>query len=388
MSCQVGKMRKHPLVLEQAPQEAVVEMELPQEVHLSLRTGWEVQTKKGKAVARGEILATPPLEGLPHLVAPVAGKVKTVAPDFIEIKTGDDDECIEPVDIRKLEAEELLAQLSLFGLDTRSFLRTNALVVNALEPEPAVSVHSQLLRDEKEVLVAGLELLKKMVCPESVVLALPLDNEGCLDGCENVFLQPVYPVCMDELVRRAVCAKSGFADARVVPLSRLYALGRIAETGLPCNHTVLTIGSRNYRFVYGTPIQEILAAAEIEVYPEDQVVLGGPFRGQCAFSSAQGIRPEDLALTIVRREDFPATQDVACLNCGQCVLACPVGLMPNMISRYAEYNLFEQTLKYHVYSCVECGMCSYSCMMQRPVLQYIQLAKAELRKAELPSFAG
>ncbi len=388
MSCQVEKMRTSPLVLEQVPQEDIVDLELPQEVHLALQRGWVVQVKKGKAVLRGEILATPPVQGLPHLVSPVAGKVKTVAPDFIEIKTDKDDESIEPVDINSLEKEELLNQLSIFGFDTRSLLPSKTLVVNGLEPEPTIAVHGQLLRDEQKVLAAGLDLVKKIICPSSVVLALPQNSNACLDGCENFFCSPVYPSCMDELVLTTVCGESDLSEASIMSLSRLHALGRIAETGLPRTQVVLTVASKNYRLAFGTPVQDVLNAAGIEIYPENQVVLGGPFRGQCAFSPAQGIRPDDLALTVVSGGNFPATQDVACLNCGECVLACPVGLMSNLIARYAEYNLFEQTLKYHVHSCIECGMCSYSCMMQRPVLQYIQLAKAELRKADLPSFIG
>lgn len=388
MSCQVKKMQNRFLALEQTPQEDIVELDLPQEVHLALRRGWNVQTQKGESVLRGQVLAAPPVQGLPHLVAPVAGKVQVVAPDFIEIKTGKENECIEPVDVKSLEKEELLVQLSLFGFDTRPLLPASTLVLNGLEPEPAICVHGQLLRDEKKILASGLELLKKIVCPSSVLLTLPKNSDDCLDGCETFFCNPVYPACIDELVRAAVCNRLGVSDAAVLPLARLYVLGQIAETGLPCSRAVLTIASRNYRLVTGTPVREALEAAGVRVYPADQVVLGGPFRGQCVFSPAQGIRPDDLALTVVRREAFPATQDVACLNCGECVLVCPVGLMPNMLSRYAQYNLFEKTVGYAVHSCIECGMCSYSCILQRPVLQYIRLAKAELCKADLPSFSG
>ena len=66
MSCQVKKMQNRFLALEQTPQEDIVELDLPQEVHLALRRGWNVQTQKGESVLRGQVLAAPPVQGLPQ----------------------------------------------------------------------------------------------------------------------------------------------------------------------------------------------------------------------------------------------------------------------------------------------------------------------------------
>jgi electron transport complex protein RnfC len=36
---------------------------------------------------------------------------------------------------------------------------------------------------------------------------------------------------------------------------------------------------------------------------------------------------------------------------------------------------------YDLYSCVECGLCSFVCVSRIPILQYIKLAKFELARA-------
>lgn len=49
-----------------------------------------------------------------------------------------------------------------------------------------------------------------------------------------------------------------------------------------------------------------------------------------------------------------------------------------MLSRYAEYEMFEMAEKHHLHSCFECGLCSFNCTVRRPILQYIRFAKDQL----------
>jgi electron transport complex protein RnfC len=53
-----------------------------------------------------------------------------------------------------------------------------------------------------------------------------------------------------------------------------------------------------------------------------------------------------------------------------------------MLSRYAEFALFEETRPRHIAACVECGLCTYVCPANRPVLQYIRLAKHKLEEQD------
>lgn len=380
-------MQKSSLRLRVELKEAIIDLECPQTLSLAVGT-LSPQLGKGKAVQRGGLLAARSVQRKPDLVSPVAGKVQLASPDFFEIKTDNKAEDPEPVDFSLLEGADLVEKLLSFGMDVSNLVPSQQLVINALEPEPAVAVHTQLLRDEKSVLVAGLELVQKIVSPSRILLALPSGNEASLATCENFFVNPVYPYNMDELVLMAISGKRVIPKTAVLSLAQLYALGEIAKTGLPSPRVIVTVEGKNYRVPVGTPVQYLLDAAGIVLYPEDQVLLGGPFRGQSIFNTVQGVGPKDMAVTVVRNGAYPAVADVPCLNCGECVRACPVGLTPNMIGRYAEYNLFDHTLKYHIHACIECGMCSYSCIAQRPVLQYIQLAKAELRKSVLPKMAG
>ncbi|NQT96869.1 MAG: 4Fe-4S binding protein, partial [Candidatus Marinimicrobia bacterium] len=72
--------------------------------------------------------------------------------------------------------------------------------------------------------------------------------------------------------------------------------------------------------------------------------------------------------------------NLQCINCGKCVKVCPVNLEVNLISRYAEFALFEQCADLDVNACIECGLCAYYCPSGRALVQFIRLAKDEINK--------
>ena len=138
------------------------------------------------------------------------------------------------------------------------------------------------------------------------------------------------------------------------------------------------MGKRNYRVLIGTPLSAILDHVGIEVQSGDRVILDGPMRGQAVYSLDDGVSRDTYGVTVVKKDAFPVITDDPCINCGECVLHCPARVLPHMISKYAEYSLFENTEAYGIRSCFECGLCSFYCVSRRPLLQYIRLAKKEL----------
>ena len=80
------------------------------------------------------------------------------------------------------------------------------------------------------------------------------------------------------------------------------------------------------------------------------------------------------------------SSDTHCVNCGECVRACPARIPVNMLIRLLENGLYEEAVeRYDLLSCIECGLCSYACIAQIPVFHYIMLGKyefAQMKSAE------
>ena len=81
----------------------------------------------------------------------------------------------------------------------------------------------------------------------------------------------------------------------------------------------------------------------------------------------------------------PAT---ACIRCGRCVTACPMGLLPLELNRSALKGDTGMLDKHSVASCIECGSCSFVCPAKIHLVQAIRLGKTQVRLAAAKAAAA
>lgn len=360
-------------------QNSVSEITAPAELNIQVRNKI-LKIKKGQKLAAGEILAERPSKYGAACSAALSGKATKVNYHHLTIKSDGGEDCVEPVDVKSMgPGKDLLRTLQELGVNVAALSsRADNLVINGLNPEPGISVAEQLLKDERETIEAGLRLAESLITPVNTTLAVAAGSSYELAGTQRVFVKPKYPNSLDALVVKKVTGKEFPDDTKVLSVMELYNLGRVLETGMPVTDTIMTIGDKNYRVLFGTPVRHICNELDIEIKPGDKVVLDGPFRGEAVYSLDEGVKKGDYGLFIISEGDFPSIEDATCINCGECVLSCPAKLQPNMLSRYAEYEMFEHAEKAHLHSCFECGLCSFNCTVRRPILQYIRFAKDQL----------
>ncbi len=350
------------------------------EVHLPL-DGRLPQAACGDKVLKGQRIAeslAPFSSGEGDLHAPFSGEILAVSSEHVAILAGGSGETVPPAALSTSSGEALAAALKRLGVASAALRPAQTLVVGGLEPEPGVGVAAKLLGARRETLEAGLELAVRVIGPEKRRLVLPHGSKAGLPGCEPVFAAPVYPNGLGPMAIRAATGLENPADAVFLAVHELFALGRVAESGLPLAETAISAGEELFCVPLGTPAGELVKAAGLKAADGDRVVLGGPMRGRALYGLAQGVGPGDYALTVIPRGSFPRMTDSPCLNCGECVMVCPARILPGMISRCAEFKLFERTVEYHIDACMDCGLCGFVCVGRRPVLQYIRLAKKEL----------
>jgi len=164
----------------------------------------------------------------------------------------------------------------------------------------------------------------------------------------------------------------------VVALRTAFVEGKMPVT------KVLTVIDKDNRLTcikarIGTSVRDILNALNIDVSQGDRLVFGGPMSGQGIYSEDMPIlRDTDAIMVQDKDQVMPASND-PCINCGECVRACPAKLPVNMLIRLLENGLYEEAAQeYDLLSCVECGLCSYVCVMRIPIFHYIMLGKHEL----------
>jgi electron transport complex protein RnfC len=261
------------------------------------------------------------------------------------------------------------------------------LVVLAVDREPGVSGALQLLRDSCRDAAHASALLGKISGSGKVRLAVPEDyageaGEACRpEGIEILTIPSRYPESLEPMV----AARSGGNGVAVVAVETALAALDAVRHGRVRDRKVLTVigpegeAVGNYRVPMGTRLADILARTGLEPGPGDKIVAGGPMRGFAQYTAEAAVEPGVDALMLVRAGDVVPWSDEPCINCGNCVDACPVDLQVQLIGRYSEFGLFQQAGELEVEHCIDCGLCATVCIARRPLLQLIRLARWELQ---------
>lgn len=72
------------------------------------------------------------------------------------------------------------------------------------------------------------------------------------------------------------------------------------------------------------------------------------------------------------------SQDRPCQKCLHCSAVCPAKLYPFMLSAFAEHGSLKEAVQQDIEKCTECGLCSYVCPSDIPLMQNIITLKREL----------
>jgi Na(+)-translocating NADH:ubiquinone oxidoreductase A subunit len=68
-----------------------------------------------------------------------------------------------------------------------------------------------------------------------------------------------------------------------------------------------------------------------------------------------------------------------CISCGFCSDCCPVRIYPNLLHRYAEREKFDEPpVRYGIFDCIDCNLCTYVCTSKIPVAELIKYGKEKL----------
>ena len=90
------------------------------------------------------------------------------------------------------------------------------------------------------------------------------------------------------------------------------------------------------------------------------------------------------AITAFNKRDAKNPEETACIHCGRCIAACPMGLNPTVFAKAMGLagiaDRAERLDIAKVNLCIECGSCSFVCPAKRPLVENNKLAKADLRE--------
>lgn len=269
----------------------------------------------------------------------------------------------------------------------------NTIIINGLDQDLLIATNQLIVKTEAENLAEGVECLKKITGVKKVIFVVPpsLIPEAEKSGAEVKVIEPIYPdatpsLLMQEILDNPVSPSKSLEDLGVgfISAEAVVALRTaVAERKMPVTKVVTVIDKDNrltcIKARIGTRVSDILNALNIDVSQGDRLVFGGPMSGQGVYSEDMPILPDTDAIMVQDKGQVIPVGNDPCVNCGECIRACPARLPVNMLIRLLENGLYEEAAQeYDLLYCVECGLCSYVCVMRIPIFHYIMLGKHEL----------
>lgn len=271
------------------------------------------------------------------------------------------------------------------------------LVVMGMDQDLLLSANSFVLKSQAGKVGEGIAALKKMVGLERIVLVVSPEQvpEAEKTGAEPLVVEPFYPnahprLLLNRVLGRAVPPERAPRQEGVVFLGveAVAAFHDALQKGeVPVTKT-LTVVNKDLtafpaRVRVGTPVKAMLEALGFSTGPGDRVVLGGPMTGESVYSEDVPVLFDTQGILVQDRAAVEPVSDTHCINCGECVRACPARIPVNMLIRFLENGLYQDAAEqYDLPYCVECGLCSYVCTARIPLFQYIMLGKSELARTK------
>ncbi len=178
----------------------------------------------------------------------------------------------------------------------------------------------------------------------------------------------------------------------IMNVTSVSTLGKFLKTGIPLVTKRVTVegdaiaNPQNIEVPIGTLYRDVIDACGgvKEGVELGKIIFGGPMMGGAAPSADFPVLKQNNGLLLFSKKAAALPEPSACIRCGRCIEACPMGLEPVVIAQDFANKDFAALKARCVDLCVACGSCTYACPAKRPVSQTMGLAKgwymAELRK--------
>jgi electron transport complex protein RnfC len=360
---------KYPVV-EAQEQDIVKEIPVPDRVTLSLEDPYEpdeeLSVKIGDKVKIGQKLKLKE-DDIAYVISSVTGTIAGIYQydgylgktyRTISIDTADKDKSDDQRSVLG-NAGEFLGCLPgkpdfASFLDTQSTL--NTIIINGVDKDLLIGINQLVVKTEFESLKSGIKYLRENTGASKIMMVVSPEvaSQAEKTGADVKVIKSVYPNALPEIIMKNIlgtvvpigksCEEMGvgFINAEAV----LSIADAITKGQIPVNK-MMTVIKKDYTTVdvsarIGTHTKEILDALDIEIQHGDRLVLGGPMMGHTIYSEDVPVSWDTDAIMVQDRDQINLSSDSQCLNCGECVRACPAKVPINMLVRVLENGLYEE----------------------------------------------
>ena len=377
--------------------------------------------KKGQVIAEAQAFVASPIH------ASTSGKVVEIAeyphPVFgtcqaVVIESDGQDEWIsglplnrdwQPLDVKELK--EIVRLAGLVGMGGATFPThvkmspppekpIDSFILNGAECEPYLTADHRVMLEQTERIVTGMKIAMKILgvskgyvgIEENKPDSIEVMRKACAgSSIEVVPLKTKYPQGAEKTLIKVTLDRevpSGGLpmDVGVVVqnVGTVVAIADAVEKGIPLIERVATVTGgaiaepKNILVRVGSTFAQAVALCGGFKEQPVKVIMGGPMMGMAQRTLDVPVIKGTSGILALSAADVNIGPEQPCIRCGRCVEACPMGLVPSMLSILGERGAAAVAKEeYNLLDCVECGSCVYVCPAKRNIVHYIKLSKAQ-----------
>lgn len=275
-------------------------------------------------------------------------------------------------------------------------------LVNGAECEPYLTSDYRLMIEETETLIKGLQCMLKLFPRAKGVICVE-DNKkdayekitkacSTISNIETALMKTKYPQGGERqlifaITGRKINVSTLPADAGCIVdnVDTVISIGNAVCKSTPLLRRIMTLSgdayneTANLNVRFGISYQEVIDAVGGFSTSPEKIVSGGPMMGLPVFSLDMPVSKNSSALLAFSKDPLSKEKETNCINCGRCVSACPINLLPTRMFKAAKMGNFDEYIKLNGPECITCGSCSFVCPAKKPLTPYFSYMKFAVR---------
>ncbi len=281
----------------------------------------------------------------------------------------------------------------------------DTLIANACECEPYITADDSLLRTTPEQVLEGMTILRHVLKPNRVVLAVEDNKAAAIEkingllkdfpGIELAVLPTRYPQGAEKQLIQSLTGREVLpgklpvsVGCAVFNVSTYAAIYRAVRLGTPLTERIVTISGeaiaepQNFIVRIGTPFHDLIEVAGGLNEKTERVISGGPMMGFAQSDLSVPVIKATNSILCLLKDRNGAAENPVCLRCGKCVGVCPMRLQPLYMYRFVNAARLDELERLNLLDCIECGSCAFTCPGKLPLVERFRKGKQMLREAK------
>ncbi len=315
----------------------------------------------------------------------------------------------------KDELLKIIADLGIVGMGGATFpahvklsiprgKKADVLVINGVECEPYLTSDHRLMLEKTEQIFLGISIIRKIIEAEEICIGIENNKTDAIRKMTDfagknypyIKVQPLkvrYPQGDEKQLLKAIIDRevpSGGLPidigAVVVNVGTAHAVYEAVVHEKPVMERVVTVSGRgvknpsNFLVRIGTPVKELIDACGGLNDNSVKLVSGGPMMGFSFFNLDSPVTKGTSGILALTKKEINKSRSTACLMCGRCIKACPMGLNPTLIFKMIDNLEIKEAIAAGLMDCKECGCCSFTCPAHIQLVQGMRTGKRLSRK--------